>query len=223
MSKRRSKSKFKQREERQQQIIYGVLVVVALVIVGGIAYSVLNQPPEVTTERLSQEAHLGANAPVVQIVEYGSYGCHACRQVHQSGYIEQVLDRYGEQVQFVFRNLPIIHPNDAISSEAAQCALDQGEDNFWHFHEALYEMSDRDYEGMSRADDYVTLAKNLGLDSGKLDSCLAENTHARTVDYWEDDGQKLLIRGTPTFFVNGQRLNSVGELEAIVLRNLGGN
>jgi hypothetical protein len=50
---------------------------------------------------------------------------------------EMIENDYAEQVNFVFVNFPVISINDPISAEAAQCALDEGQDAFWTFHNSI--------------------------------------------------------------------------------------
>ena len=50
------------------------------------------------------------------------------------------------------------------------------------------------------------LAKDLGLDSGKFDSCLDNGTHAKKVTDEMTEGQNFGVSGTPTFFINGLRI-----------------
>ncbi|NJL94146.1 MAG: thioredoxin domain-containing protein [Anaerolineae bacterium] len=208
------------RQRQQQRFWIGAGVLLALLVSGGAVFSLLSTVPEVSAERLEQEAHLGAEAPRVEVVKYGAYGCHACRAVHQSRIMERILENYGDQVRFTFRNVPIIHRNDPLAAEAAQCALDQGDGTFWAFHNGLYSISDSAYNDLRRGADYAALAAENGLDGAALEACLADNTHARTVDHWAEEGDRQRILGTPTFFVNGQRLNSAAQLESAVVAAL---
>jgi len=50
------------------------------------------------------------------------------------------------------------------------------------------------------------LAKSLGLDSGKFDSCLDGGTYASRVSNEMKEGQDLGVSGTPSFFINGVML-----------------
>ena len=215
----RGRSKYSRQKQQQQYIIYGSLALVLVVIIGLIAYNRLTAPPAVAQARLETEAILGAPDAPVQIVEYGAYGCHACRGVHESGVIQQVMERYAGSVQLIFRNGLIINGNDPNGSEAAQCALDQGEAAFWTMHWGLFDLPLNDYAD-SGDREFVALADELGLDGDALSVCLSERRHERTASYWRDQASNNQVRVSPTFFVNGQRLNSADDLENAILQVL---
>ena len=217
MAKRRRerKSRIKQRERRQQLIIIGSLVGIVLVFVAIVLYNIVTAPPDVSEARLEQEAIKGQPNATVRIVEYGAYGCPACRTLHQSGEIDEIIDNY-QDVEFRFRNLPIISDNDRLGAEVAQCALDQGDRAFWLMHDAIYDLPTSEFDDYSD-DDFIELAEGLeGVNAEALRTCLEENTHERTVEYWEDEGRGDGIGSTPTIFVNEQRVEAPLTLEDAV-------
>jgi protein-disulfide isomerase len=209
--RRRIQSNYRKKKQQQSMFVWGFMGLVALAIIGGIAYSFLNQAPEVSAERLELEAYVGAEDAEVTVYEYGAYGCHACQSWHRStqdsflDLLEQ--DPYRDRVRFVFVNMPVIAANDPDSAEAAQCALDQGQDAFWDYHNALFELGDSIY-GYNDDEDFVSLAGRTGLDAGELEECLDNRTHERTVEHHEERGRELGVNSTPTFFINGRRVRS---------------
>ena len=215
MAKRRRgrKSRIKQRERRQQMIIVGTLVGIVVVVIAIILWGIINAPPDVSDERLAQEAVRGNANATVQIVEYGAYGCHACQSLAESQTIENIVNS-NSNVQFIFRNVPIISENDRAGAEVAQCALDQGQDQFWAIHDAIFELETDEYIDASE-DDLIELAGEAGVNTTALETCLDERTHERTVDHWEGQGRRAQITSTPTLFVNGQRVDTAS-LEAAV-------
>jgi protein-disulfide isomerase len=52
------------------------------------------------------------------------------------------------------------------------------------------------------------MAEALGLDSGEFDSCLSNQDHAQTVQAHMREGQQLAVSGTPTIYVNGQKVTN---------------
>ncbi|NJL94147.1 MAG: thioredoxin domain-containing protein [Anaerolineae bacterium] len=198
---------------------------VTLIILGGVGAFVWlsrEEPaPEVEQERLEREAVRGAADTRVEVIQYGAYGCVTCRAEYQGRQIEQLLMTYEGQVRLVFRNWPRLEDNDPLTAEAAQCALDQGDDAFWTLHGALFSLSHREYLALDSVDEVVGLAAGAGLDTDTLRGCLETNWHRRTVEFWEENADARNIRGTPTFFVNGQRASSVAGIEAIIRQELG--
>ena len=226
MAKKRYKNR-KQKKQRDKLYMYGGMGIVVLFIVGFIIYGFVNRPPEVSASRLAVEPVIGEEDAPVTIYEYGAYTCSACRSVHQSGINEQInnlVEQYDGQVRFVFVNAPIISPTNVarLGAEAAQCVLDQSNEAFWTFHNAIYDMSDSEYIGeYGDKDAYVSLGNTLGIDGNAIGECLDKKTHRRTVDHHQDESQNAGVNGTPTFFVNGRRVNtSINAIEDAVLSAL---
>lgn len=211
--------------QRQQLYLYGGIGLIVVLIIAFIGYSILNQPPQVSADRLSIDPVIGATNAPITIVEYGAYGCFTCRQLHQSGgltYIEDLLNKpeFKGKVKFIFVNYPVINPRiDPTSAEAAQCALDQSNDAFWTYHDAIYSLSNAEYVRY-RQDDFARLAGEVGLDQDKMRECLDNKTHQRTVQHHKDRAEKAFVQGTPVFQINGRRVN-FNDLEDELRRELG--
>jgi protein-disulfide isomerase len=205
---------------QQRLILYAVALVGLVVIIGFIVYTILNTPPEVPQARLDLQPAFGGEDARVKVIQYGTYGCPSCRAAEQSGILQQVLETYGDDVQFVFRNFPVINPNDPRAAEAAQCALDQGNDVFWLYHEALFTVPLGDY-GDYGEDEFASLAEEVGLDGNDLKTCLEKDTHKRTVAYWKAEAEDAGVTGIPVFFVNGKRINNIGQLDETIRQELG--
>jgi protein-disulfide isomerase len=226
---RRGNLRTKQKKQTRNFYI-GIGVVVLVAVVVGL-YLYLNQPPEVAAGRLGLEAYIGAETAKVTVFEFGAYGCHACRATHQSGFnqrLEALIARpeYADKVRFVFVNFPVISPlNDPISPEAAQCTLDQGQEAFWAFHNALFDISDAEYAQMRREADFVSFAGQIEtdviIDTVALAECLSNDTHVRTVQYHERRARERFVQGTPTFFVNDREVfRDLDEIERFIRAEL---
>jgi len=209
-STRRSKKQQAQAQnQRNLGLIFGglaVAVVIGLIVAaGGLGEG---PSPAVAQERLDYDPILGeADAPVT-IIEYGAYSCSACRAFHQSRTIERLLNDYAGQVNFTFRDFPVITPDyDVRTARIAQCVLDQDEDIYWAFHDVMYTQV-RIGEG---TDTLITFAGAVGADEDALRTCIEERRHSRTVEYDEDRAFQLGLRSTPSFTVNGQRIFSPTE------------
>lgn len=190
---------------RNQLFIYGlvglgvVMVVVALIAPSSGALS----GPEVAQDRLELDPVLGNPDAPVTIIEYGAYSCHACQSWHESGIIDQILREYPNQVNFIYRDFPVISPAyDRRAAQVAQCALDQGTEQFWTFHDALFDR----YNIRDSSSRLVQLGEDVGLDGEALRTCVDANTHQATVLFDLQRANELGLSGTPTFVINGSRL-----------------
>ncbi|MDE2854286.1 MAG: DUF3179 domain-containing (seleno)protein [Chloroflexota bacterium] len=160
------------------------------------------QPPSTEeTARYELDPILGDPAAPVTLIEYGAYGCHACKYWHEEGIVERLLEEFDGQVNFVYRDIPIIvPPYSQRAAEIAQCALDQGNGSFWTMHDVIYRLAE---QGRASADDLLRLGGEAGLDEVALRSCYEAGTHIATVAYDQERGAALGIRSTPTFVIAG--------------------
>jgi protein-disulfide isomerase len=162
------------------------------------------------------------HAILLTIYEYSSYGCPSCREHYQDGTTEEIIGwtefaEFEGQVRFVFRNFPVIVPQtDPIGAEVAQCVLDIGQDAFWDYHFTLYELSDEDYYALSSADDFVEVAAGLGYDGDALGECYASRQHRGAVNYQANRAREAPAYGTPSYFLNDERVGTVRGFEPLI-------
>lgn len=169
---------------------------------------ILLDPPRVKPVLEAHNPMRGpADAPVV-LVEYTDYQCPYCDRAQPT--IKAVLDRYGDSVVHVFKNLPLpMHQQAGMAAEAAMCAGDQGK--FWELHDWLF----ANKNNISH-DTLVAQAEGLGLDVAAFTTCLDTNVHKAEVDADAAEAGSFGIRGTPGFVVNGRILTGAQPLEEFV-------
>jgi protein-disulfide isomerase len=136
----------------------------------------------------------------VTLVEYGDYQCPFCGRAYHV--VEDVLDRVGDDVRYVYRHFPLsqIHPHAPLAAQAAEAAFAQGK--FWPMHSALFESQDA-----LELDDLMRYARGLGLNVEQFVEELQSGAHAPKVASDFRSGVRSGVNATPTFFVDGQRLD----------------
>lgn len=135
-----------------------------------------------------------AGAPV-KVVLFSDFQCPYCKQA--KGLVEQIVAVYGDKVQVVFRDYPLpIHDQAIKASEAAHCAGEQGK--FWEMHDLLFNNQDK-----LAVDGLKSLARQLGLEGGKFDTCLDSGKMTEVVKGHFTAGDEAGVDATPAFFVNG--------------------
>lgn len=148
-----------------------------------------------------ESAHIlgPADAPVT-LVEFGDFGCPYCAAAWMP--VESLVLRL-ERIRLVWRHFPDpeLHPGADLAAEASEAAADQ--DAFWPMHQALIaHQGEFDEAVLSR------LAAELGLDVPSFDAALAERRFSSKVEADQRDGLARGVTGTPTFFINGERMNA---------------
>jgi len=149
----------------------------------------------------------GPEAAPVTIVEVTDFHCPYCKQVQPT--INEILSKYGDKVKLVFHDFPLdqLHPNARKAAEAARCANEQGK--FWPYHDKL--MAGGTDASPEKLKEY---AKDVGLDAGTFEQCLASGKHRAEVQKDVDEGTRLGVNGTPAFFINGRMLSGAQPVAA---------
>ncbi len=158
--------------------------------------------PTINMEELSDEDKVkgDADAPVT-IVEFSDFQCPFCGNFYNKtlGLIEDEYVKTGK-VKIIFRDFPLsFHPEAQPAAEAAECASEQGK--FWEFHDKVFSS-----QATMGAASYKQWAADLGLNTKQFNDCVDSNKYRSEVLADFADGQAAGVSGTPTFFINGQKI-----------------
>lgn len=173
------------------------------------------EPPR-TEVAVAEDAQVTgpADAPVT-IIEYSDYLCPYCQKAEEV--VAKVLARHQGKVRFVHRDFLLGRPRSMAVAKAALCAGEKGK--FWEYRRDLLTTS-----GDWSDADLASRAVRLGVDARDFRACLASDRHEKAVLSASEEGQKLGVSGTPTFFVNGRRMTGVrseADFEQAILAALG--
>ncbi len=137
------------------------------------------------------------NAPVT-IVEFSDFQCPYCAQ--SQPVLEAVLKAYPEDVKLVYKNYPLpFHKQARNAAKASLAAEEQGK--FWEMHDLIFE----NYNKLS-GKKFNEFAEQIGLDVNKFMADFNSNKYDIQIQIDIRLGNKIGVRGTPTFFVNGKRM-----------------
>lgn len=139
---------------------------------------------------------LGAEDAVVTIVEFSDFNCSFCGRFAQQT-LPRIIETYGDQVKFVYRDMPILAASSAPAAEASHCADEQGA--FWAFHDYMFDNT----QARDR-DAYIAFAEDNNLDVQAFTDCIDEGRYSGEVTLDLFDGQELGVNGTPAFYINGR-------------------
>jgi protein-disulfide isomerase len=149
----------------------------------------------------------GSEKSPVTIVKFEDFQCPFCKQVQPT--FNELLSRYDGKIKLVHKDLPLdsLHPRARQAAEAARCAYEQGK--FWEYHDRLYANSPK-----ASADSLKSYAKEVGLNVGSFDRCLASGKYKAVVQRDLQESAQLGLTGTPTIFINGREISGNQPLEA---------
>jgi Na+/H+ antiporter NhaA/protein-disulfide isomerase len=143
----------------------------------------------------------------VTLVEYGDFECPYCGQAEPV--VRTLLQNMGD-LRYVWRHLPLtdVHPNAALSAEAAEAADRQGA--FWPMHDLLLQ-----HQQELRPVHLVRYAADLGLDVDRFREDLRRHVGAARVAEDVDSAGSSGVAGTPTFFINGRRQYGAYDIDTL--------
>lgn len=164
------------------------------------------------TPRADVELLIRSHSPIkgnpeapVTIVEFLDPECEACRAMHPI--MKRLLAEYDGKIRLVIRYMPL-HGNAKLAASALEEAREQGK-----YDEAL----DALFENQPAWGDHhdpqpnliMTYLKDIGV-KGRLDASALVAKHGEKVNMDHVDGNRLGVKWTPTFFVNGKMLEDIG-------------
>ncbi|GAA0581678.1 thioredoxin domain-containing protein [Kribbella sandramycini] len=147
-------------------------------------------------------------------VEFLDFECESCRAAFPV--VEDLRKEYAGKVTFVVRYFPLPgHFNGERAARAVEAAAAQGK--FEQMYQKMYETQAEWGEQQVPADArFRDFAKSLGLDLAAWDKAYADPATLERIKRDVADGEALGVTGTPTFYLNGAKLEpkSVEDLKA---------
>lgn len=179
-----------------------ILLVIAAITVGVIGFIIFNSgtiTQNVDPAIISRGGvATGSATPKVTLVEFSDFFCPACHAVNPT--VDQIIKKDGDRVKFVYRHFPLPqHPLAFKAAEAAEAANLQGK--FWTYRDKLFDQQDSLTEAS-----FEQIAKDLSLDVNKFKADMDGSDVLKKVQLDQSDAGKLNLPGTPSFFVNGEKI-----------------
>lgn len=146
---------------------------------------------------------LGNSEAEIVIVEFIDFKCPVCKQ--QDPIVRQIIDKYGKKIKFIVRNFPIesLHQGASKISEMAYCAHEQG--LYWPAHDYIFSHQDELTQNLT-AENINSFINYIGADSIQFNSCLISDKTKIEINLDYATGYKYGVMGTPTFFINGYKI-----------------
>lgn len=184
---------------------------------------VIKAMEETSGQKLSDEAkeqiipdhYAGPTDAKVTVIEYEDFACSHCQAFHT--YAEQIQEDYQDEVLFIFRDFSLNYPNSAATLTAGEAVAKLGgNDAFWKMSKQLFK--DEKWIGSSapanRDGILEEYAKASGVnvdDFNDLRRNYEDNGVQAKIDRDKALGEKMEVTGTPTWFVNGKRVDEISD------------
>jgi protein-disulfide isomerase len=147
---------------------------------------------------------LGAADAPVAVVEFSDFGCPYCGRF-AVGTFPELHREYIEAGLVRWRYIPVSFgfAGGALMGAAAECAGRlEGDAGFWRAHDVLYRHQSA-LRGADALDRMLVWLAEEGLDRRRVEACIRDPATAATLEANNRIAEEWLVRGTPTFLVNG--------------------
>lgn len=195
---------------------FSLILIACVVIFGGIllfSKKDASAPTGSDGQPIQASNHTrGSGSTGVVLVEYGDFQCPACGQYYPI--VEGLVKKYEDKITFQFRNFPLrqIHPNAMLAHRSAEAASNQGK--FWEMYSSLYAGQDAWSSLQDPNDVFRSYAEALKLDMTKFDNDVKSEAVNDVINADIAAGQQLGVSGTPTFILDGKKIENPSSGEA---------
>jgi len=150
----------------------------------------------------------------VTIVEYSDFQCPFCLRGYHT-LEDQLMKEYEGKVRLYFKHLPLksIHPWAESAALAAECAGQQSADGFWKMYHGIFQ-AQRELTADNLKEKTTKFAKDAGLEESKYVQCYDAKSGLPQVEKDIQEATAVGASSTPTFFINGHRLEGAQPIES---------
>ncbi len=148
------------------------------------------------------------NAPVT-LVEYSDFQCPFCQRADDN-IVKELKKKFGKsKLRVVFKHFPLsIHKEAKPASMASMCIHEQSQAKFWKYHDIIFQnqrkLGDKDLK---------SYAKKIGANMKKFEECMSSKKYEQLVQSDFDEGVRIGVNSTPSFFVNSQPILGARPIE----------
>lgn len=201
------------------KVVVGIIALSAVILVAGVVMVSTGQQQTPIDEQLaSEETRLrasdhvkGPNQAPLTLIEFSDFQCPACASYHSV--LKELTQEFQNEIQIVYRHFPIrsLHRHAELAARAAEAAGKQGK--FWEMHDILFELQAEWAEEKNPQERFFEYAQSLDLDLDVFKTDLNSNQVSDKVNADNQSGLRLGVDATPTFYLNGKKIQNPGSYE----------
>ncbi|MDQ5949554.1 MAG: hypothetical protein QG563_60 [Patescibacteria group bacterium] len=191
--------------------IFALIVIVFLIAKGGYKKSEDTAERANTNQSSALEIRandwvLGTSTAKVTIVEYLDFECEACGAYYPI--TKKIKEEYKDDVRLVIRYFPLPgHKNSRTAAYAVESAGKQGK--FFEMYNILFaKQSDWGEQQMANQDQFEKYALEAGVNIEQWKKDVTSDEVKNRVEESYKEAVSLNLQGTPSFFLNGKRIQN---------------
>ena len=188
-----------------QKNFWTIFILVAVVLVGAAVLYGKNISKQANEGVVITEHIKGNKEATITLTEYSDFQCPACASFTEV--VDEVLAEYGNDIRFEYKHFPLIsiHPQAVAGGIAAEAAGQQGK--FFEMHDKLFENQKTWSTSPNPQTFFNQYAEEIGLDVDQFKRQYKSSVLRDQVMSGYNEARELGLTGTPSFFLNGQRMS----------------
>jgi protein-disulfide isomerase len=149
---------------------------------------------------------MGSSKPKVLLIEFLDPECESCRAFYP--YVKQIMKDHMEDVQLIVRYMPF-HKNSTFVIKVLEASRKQNK--YWEALEVLFRYQPEWGNHHNPNPELIwTYLPMVGIDIAKIKEDMKNPEFDKIIAQDKSDGDKLGVRATPSFFINGKPLTEFG-------------
>ena len=190
------------KQNSESKLFLGIIVVTVAVIGAGMIF--FSKPsPVIPRDKLISADTPTKGLPTAKtyLVKFSDFQCPSC--LTAKPFVDDLINKYPDQLLFVYRHFPLSqHPFSRKAALSSIAAADQNK--FWEMYEYLFANQEKLSDKV-----IASAASELKLDLFLFETSAASPSTTRKLEADIQVATSLGVSYTPTFFLNGKKLNLV--------------
>ncbi len=150
------------------------------------------------------------NAPIT-VIEYSDFQCPYCQRGYNT--VKEVQKKYGDQVRFIYKNLPLpFHPMAMPAAKRFVAISLQSAEKAYKYHDEVFAHQDQVGTGGEKFLDGV--AAKVGVNMAKYKKDIESDEVKKRIAADTAEAQKFEFSGTPGFLVAGVSLKGAYPIDS---------
>ncbi len=158
-----------------------------------------------------KEMTLGNKNAPIKVIEYASMTCPHCASFHNTTY-KKLKEKYIDdgKVLFAFREFPL----DQVAATVSVLARCAPEDKYFDVLDAFFKTQPAWRSGNNPLPGIVEIAKQVGFTQQSIEECLQNKDIIDGINVIRKHGAEVMkVQATPTFFINGKKIEGSISIE----------
>ena len=166
------------------------------------------------TDAATGEMAMGkANAPVT-VVEYASVTCSHCANFNEEVF-PAFKAKYVDtgQVRYVFREF--LTPPEQVAAAGFLVARCAGPNKYFSVVDSIFKSQQEMFRTQDWRGTLLRVAQSAGMTEQQFEACVSNQTELKAISERVDAGIKAGVTSTPTFLINGKKMEGEQTLAAL--------